>query len=126
VKACPNCGWSNEDENRFCENCGAEFEGMRAQGRESAPATATWGTPRPRPISPYEIDPTSEEWRMAPLPPEEPFKPRGRRLWLWFLSAILLVCLILCASGFIWLSYTDSGRNFQTAVAERETETAGN
>ena len=59
---------------------------------------------------------------MAPLPPEEMPGKRGRRVWLWVLTGLLLVCMISCAGGFLWLEYTDSGKDFQTSVAEREEE----
>ncbi|MEZ4531628.1 MAG: hypothetical protein R2835_00480 [Thermomicrobiales bacterium] len=71
-----------------------------------------------------EDDPTSPDWRMAPLPEEE--MPRqGRRVWIWVLVVALLVCLTFCVVSFGWLGYTDSGQNFQTRVAEEERNNAG-
>jgi hypothetical protein len=61
---------------------------------------------------------------MAPLPQEEVATRRGRRVWLWVLSGLLLFCMLSCVAAFVWLGYTDSGKNFQTSVAERETEVA--
>jgi TRAP-type C4-dicarboxylate transport system permease small subunit len=61
---------------------------------------------------------------MAPLPPEEAAPPRGRRVWLWILAFFLFLCLIGCVGVFGWLGYTDSGRDFQTSVADRATEAA--
>ncbi len=128
VKSCPNCGWSNEDQNRFCENCGADFEGLRAQGRAAENSTSTW-QPLAQPETPLrgygtagETSPSAPDWRMAPLPPEEMPGKRGRRLWLWILTGLLLACMISCAGGFVWLGYTDSGKDFQTSVADRATE----
>lgn len=60
---------------------------------------------------------------MAPLPAEEIPGQRGRRVWLWILCGLFLACLISCAVSLVWLGYTDSGKNFQTSVAERATET---
>ncbi|MEZ4507327.1 MAG: hypothetical protein R2848_16110 [Thermomicrobiales bacterium] len=71
-----------------------------------------------------EDDPTSPDWRMAPLPEEE--MPRqGRRVWIWVLVVALLVCLTFCVVSFGWLGYTDSGQNVQTRVAEEERNNAG-
>jgi hypothetical protein len=130
VKSCPNCGWSNEDQNRFCENCGADFSGLEAQGKQATRPETSWQPPpayEPPPApprSPWEVEPEAPDWRMAPLPPEEAPPPKGRRVWLWILSGILLVCVLSCVGGFFWLGYTDSGKNFQTEVAERATEEA--
>ncbi|CAN5719491.1 hypothetical protein BH23CHL5_BH23CHL5_25640 [soil metagenome] len=135
MKTCPNCGWSNDEQNRFCENCGADFVGLEAEGRVPQSPDSTWAaSPRresdvdePRSAqNRWDVRPTEPDWRMAPLPSDDSVKPRGRRLWLWFLIAIFSLCLISCAGGFIWLGYTDSGQNFQTSVADRETETAEN
>ena len=74
--------------------------------------------------SAWEAPPASSDWRMAPLPPEEELKPRGRRVWLWILGFLLVGCVLLCAGGGYWLEYTDSGKSFQTEVSERATEEA--
>ena len=129
MKSCPNCGWSNDDQNRFCENCGADFEGMRAQGRVAESSTSGWQPSAQQPTTQgyggaWEAPPNAPDWRMAPLPPEEMPGGRGRRVWLWVLIGLLLVCVISCAGLVGWVGYTDSGKNFQTSVAERETEVA--
>jgi hypothetical protein len=130
VKACPNCGWSNDNQNRFCENCGADFEGLKSQGRDPEGPSSAWAPPPPleprsQPqVGSWETPPSAPDWRMAPLPPDEEVKQRGRRVWLWVLSGLLLVCMLSCAGAFLWLGYTDSGKDFQTSVAERETEVA--
>jgi hypothetical protein len=59
------------------------------------------------------------DWRMSPLPEEELAKPR-RRTWIWVLVIALLACLAVCVVSFAWLENTDSGRSFQTRVAEEE------
>jgi hypothetical protein len=129
VKTCPNCGWSNEDQNRFCENCGADFSGLERQGQPPTEPLSTWRTPsmsgsQPSSPSPWEVPPGSPDWRMAPLPPEEAVATRGRRVWLWLLVGVLTVCVVTCAVSVYWLEYTESGRDFQTEMAERATETS--
>lgn len=62
---------------------------------------------------------------MAPLPAEEVAPPK-RRLWVWLLVAALLACLVLCVASFTALEYTDTGRNFQTRVAEDQENSSGN
>ena len=70
-------------------------------------------------------DPNDPEWRMSPLPPEEVVR-KQRRVWIWVLAIALLACLTLCVISFTWLEHTDSGRSFQTRVAQEETTQAGN
>lgn len=61
---------------------------------------------------------------MSPLPQEEP-PAKKRRIWIWILVIALLGCLTICVLSFTWLEQTDSGRNFQTRVANEETKQAG-
>lgn len=138
--ACPNCGWSNEEGSRFCENCGADLRSLAQpsppQGvAEPTPAQPNLGpavppppvTPAPppqRPFGPSEIPPTSPEWRMSPLPPEE-LPPKRRRTWLWVLLGLVIALIVCCAGTATWLEFTESGRNFQTAVVREATEQAG-
>lgn len=61
---------------------------------------------------------------MAPLPPEEA-PVQKRRVWIWLLVFALLGCLAFCIVSFGWLEYTDSGKSFQTRVANEETVRAG-
>ena len=82
MKSCPNCSWSNEDQNRFCENCGADFSGLAATGQRAVTPTSTWSsapqTPPPAPqLSQWEVQPDAPDWRMAPLPPEEEPAAKG-------------------------------------------------
>jgi autotransporter translocation and assembly factor TamB len=52
---------------------------------------------------------------------------RKRRLWLWILVGLLLLCVLLCVAGGIFLS-TSAGQewfeDFATTAAERATEAA--
>ncbi|MBX3070034.1 MAG: zinc-ribbon domain-containing protein [Thermomicrobiales bacterium] len=129
MKSCPNCGWSNDDDNRFCENCGADFSGLAATGQQPATPASTWSPP-PQYGSDqtaragWDVAPSNPDWRMAPLPAEEIASQRGRRIWLWILGVFLLGCLLFCVGGGYWLGYTDSGKNFQTEVSDRATEEA--
>ena len=61
---------------------------------------------------------------MAPLPADEEAPRQGRRLWIWVVVLALLGCLAVCVIGFTVLEYTDTGRDFQTRVAEEETTQA--
>ena len=66
----------------------------------------------------------SPGWRMSPLPTED-VPVQKRRIWIWVLVIALLGCLTICVLSFTWLEHTDSGRSFQTRVAEEETTQAG-
>jgi hypothetical protein len=120
---CPNCAWQNVAGARFCENCGADLQVLN---RSNPPAAQSWPEPPRQPFtnSAVEEDPTSPTWRMSPLPVEEAPVPK-RRLWIWVLVIALLGCLTICVLSFTWLEHTDSGRSFQTRVAEEETTQAG-
>lgn len=120
---CPNCAWQNSANARFCENCGADLQALRRS--EPQPASS-WPEP-PKQTSTFgseDEDPNSPNWRMSPLPPEET-PPQKRRIWIWVLVIALLGCLTICVLSFTWLEHTDSGRSFQTRVAEEETTQAG-
>ena len=39
MRICPNCGWSNDAEFRFCENCGADLDNVKPGGWMAATAT---------------------------------------------------------------------------------------
>jgi zinc-ribbon domain len=129
MNRCPNCGWSNDEANRFCENCGADLDYLRTTGGQRELPESNWPTPPPRPMDPAPERPTSTEvgaygdWQMAPLPPQEEIKSK-RKTWLWVLGIMMLVGILFCAGAVYWLGYTDSGAHFQTEVAVRETEQA--
>jgi ferric-dicitrate binding protein FerR (iron transport regulator) len=132
VKSCPNCGWSNNETNRYCENCGADLRHLTGDDAPVPPADQPrdpWSRSSPEgpqgwpaPAS-EEVPPSAPEWRMAPLPHEEP-PSAGRRIWLWVVVALLVGCLAVCAVSLFWLQYTDSGQSFQTRVAEEATRQA--
>lgn len=61
---------------------------------------------------------------MSPLPAEDA-PVQKRRIWIWVLVIALLGCLTICVLSFIVLEHTDTGRSFQTRVAEEETTQAG-
>jgi hypothetical protein len=63
---------------------------------------------------------------MAPLPQEEIATRRGRRVWLWVLTGMLLVCLLSCAGIVGWIGFTDSGQNYWSTVEAQATEEADN
>ena len=120
---CPNCAWQNPTGSRFCENCGAD---LHALNRSQPPAPSSWPEPPTQSVrsNTEDADPMAPDWRMSPLPVEEP-PPRKRRVWIWVLVIALLGCLTICVLSFTWLEHTDSGRNFQTRVADEETTQAG-
>lgn len=120
---CPNCAWQNAAGSRFCENCGAD---LQALGRSTPTAASSWPEPPRRTpgLGIGEIDPASPEWRMAPLPHEEPPKQK-RRVWVWLVVFALLGCLVFCLLSFGWLTYTDSGHSFQTRISDEQTIQAG-
>lgn len=124
MRVCPNCGWSNDGASRFCENCGADLEtlGARSSGDHSGWASPQSETPaRDRPY--WEVAPEESEWQMAPLPPQqEPVQKR--RTWLWVLTGMLVICMLFCAGSILFLGFTDTGKDFQTRVAENATEQA--
>lgn len=120
---CPNCAWQNSANARFCENCGADLQALK---RSQPQAASSWPEPpRQSPVySTDEEDPTAPGWRMSPLPAEDA-PVQKRRVWIWVLVIALLGCLTICVLSFTWLEHTDSGRSFQTRVAEEETTQAG-
>lgn len=69
-------------------------------------------------------DPAAPEWRMAPLPPEEPPK---RRRWVWVLVGIVVLFVLLCCGLGVFLS-TGPGEEFLNDLATRaaEMEAQGN
>jgi hypothetical protein len=78
-----------------------------------------FGQPRREPDLEDASDP---EWRMSSLgPPPE----RKRRRWLWILLILLGICILACIALFIWLGFTDSGRDFIENIEATATAQAG-
>ncbi|MEJ7837389.1 MAG: hypothetical protein WKF81_01160 [Thermomicrobiales bacterium] len=60
------------------------------------------------------------EWTMSSLGPPP---ARKRRLWLWIIVGLLILCVAICAGIAIWLGFTDSGNDFWNDI--EATATAG-
>lgn len=120
---CPNCGHENSQHDRFCANCGTrlrtEPEIPRQFVPESQPDVGTRSTPTP--IEPIPDDPGDPEWRMSSLPPEEPPK---RRVWLWVLVGLILLCVLLICGLGIFLT-TGTGQDLLDDLATRAATTSG-
>ncbi len=121
MRRCQQCGHENQDDDVFCANCGARLseEPRTFTARpESVTTTTTQVT------GDLGSSDTDEEWRMTSLGPPP---ARKRRLWLWILVGLLLLCLALCVAGGVFFS-TDAGQEWFEGVAteasERATEAA--
>lgn len=122
VKRCQQCGHENQDDDVFCGNCGTRLSTEPrtfTERPESVTTTETHATGNPgQPDS-------SDDWRMTSLGPPP---ARKRRLWLWILVSLLLLCVALCVAGGVSLT-TDAGQEWFDGVAteasERATEAAG-
>jgi drug/metabolite transporter (DMT)-like permease len=53
-----------------------------------------------------------------------PPPPRKRRLWLWIILGLILLCVIACAILFYWIGFTDSGQEFLDNVEATATAQA--
>jgi uncharacterized membrane protein YvbJ len=121
---CPQCGHRNEPGDRFCSNCGTRLEGGASiprqfeppQRDEASPPIAAGGTQEEIPEN--SADP---EWRMSPLPEEEPPK---RRTWLWVLVGLIVFCILLFCGFSIFVAYTDVGQDLMDNLATRAAEIA--
>lgn len=134
--SCPNCGAANQPGSRFCENCGADLRSLSAAASQppTPPTAFPPTTPPPAFVPPpadtrmpWELPPTSPDWRMASLPPE-PLPPRKRRTWVWVLIAILALILLCCCGTVVWAN-TTSGQHWLerkgTQLSDYMTEQAG-
>ncbi len=121
MKRCQQCGHENQDDDAFCSNCGTRLSQEpstfteRPESRSATVSQVTGDTGQPV---------TDEDWRMTSLGPPP---PRKRRLWLWILVGLLLLCVVLCVAGGVFFS-TDAGQEWFEGVAteasERATESA--
>lgn len=121
MKRCQQCGHENQDEDTFCANCGTRLSTEPRTFIERPDTTSSSGTPLDQNPAP---EATGEDWRMTSLGPPP---ARKRRLWLWILIGLLLVCVTLCVAGGIFLS-TDAGQEWfediATQASDRATEAA--
>jgi hypothetical protein len=120
---CPQCGHVNESDDSFCSNCGTRLKGAAAMPPQYTPPerqhTPSGGTSPP--ASPrIPENPTDPEWRMSPLPEEEPPK---RRTWLWVLVGLLVLCVLLFCGLSIFLT-TGPGENLLNDLATRAADAA--
>src|SRR4051812_36421436 len=66
---CSNCGFNNDSEAKFCENCGAT---LPAAGSSSDAASQVGGLP---PFAPPSAPPAPTPFAPAPAPPAPPVPP---------------------------------------------------
>lgn len=122
---CPECGRENQDEDRFCSNCGARLQPRFEMPGQFTPERQHDVSEEPARQVPVEQrpatdDPADPEWRMSPLPPEDPPK---RRTWLWVLVGILLFCVLLVCGFGVFLT-TGTGQDLLNDLATRAAEVA--
>ena len=121
---CPQCGHINQEDDKFCSNCGARLQQgstipkqFEAPSRPEPQATL----PPPAPGEPIPEDPSHPEWRMASLPEEEVV--HKRRTWLWVLGGLVIFCvLVFC--GFSIFLMTPMGQDFANEISTRAAEAA--
>jgi uncharacterized membrane protein YvbJ len=121
---CPQCGHTNNEDDKFCGNCGARLHpGSSIPQQFEAPARPEPEPPVAAPVAsePTPEDPGDPEWRMASLPEEEIV--HKRRTWLWVLVGLVLLCvLIFC--GFSIFLMTPMGQDFANELSTRAAEVA--
>ena len=140
---CPNCGSSNQPVSRFCENCGADLRSLAGSPPPQppqqppldqppppfgAPATPPPPVFVPPPVDarpPWDLPPTSPDWRMSSLPPEPP-PARKRRTWLWILLGLNAAIIICCCAFTVWASTAgeDTVQRWATEINDYLTETS--
>lgn len=122
---CPQCGHVNDEGDRFCSSCGTRLSGDSSIPRQFQPPERQDTPPAPRspsqPATPRTDDPLDPEWRMSPLPEEEPPK---RRTWLWVLIGIILFCILLFCGFMLFLTFTDTGQNLVNDLATQAADAA--
>jgi hypothetical protein len=144
VKRCSSCGTDNLDRSRFCEQCGSKLPDpvaaaviespaapdpeAEARARAEARERAAAGLPptfMPPPVQPSFAP--SSGWKTDDIV-DEP-KKKKRRIFLWVLGGILLLCILVCVGSILFLEFTDTGQRFvndmATRAAEAATEQAG-
>jgi hypothetical protein len=68
-----------------------------------------------------QYDPAQQGWTPEYMSP--PFQPKRRR-WLWITLGLILGCILVCVIGSLLFSGSDSWDDFQTSIAEYQTEEA--
>jgi hypothetical protein len=53
-----------------------------------------------------------------------PPPPRKRRLWLWIVLGVILLCVVACLGFGYWIGFTDSGQEFLDNVEATATAQA--
>ncbi len=129
MRICPNCGWSNDAQFRFCENCGADLDKVQPKDGWRPPPASEWPDPPQRSLTQpgssqdEQYSSAYGSFQMAPLPPQE-VPERKRRVWIWVVMALFVFTILVCVGAGYWLTSTDSGQSFQTEVATQATEQA--
>lgn len=122
---CPQCGHVNDEGDKFCSNCGARLSRETSIPRQFQPperpaiGPAASTPPTVSPTDPRPEDPRDPNWRMSPLPEEEPPK---RRTWLWVLGGLILFCVLLFCGFSLFITYTDTGQNLMNDLATQAAE----
>jgi len=137
LKTCPNCGHENQDDDRFCSNCGTRLT-KTAPAEETGLDAPQVPEPTPVPEIPPEEPEAPSSTRSTDIPPQYtppaaaprnewdlpdrepagenwtmsslgPPPKRPRRTWLWIIVGILAIFVLACCIFFFWVSATDSG-----------------
>lgn len=115
---CPQCGHINNEDDRFCSNCGTRLSDETTFTRQYEPRQREEPTVGADDRERIPDNPADPEWRMSSLPPEEPPK---RRTWLWVLGGILIFCVLLFCGFSIFLT-TDPGQDLLNDLGTRAAE----
>lgn len=74
-----------------------------------------------QPGFPPGYDPARQGWTPEYMAPPEPKK---RRRWLWITIGLILGCILVCIVASVLLEGSDAWTDFQTQIAEYQTEEA--
>ncbi len=86
---CPNCGSQNDDNSKFCLNCG---QSLALNTNEQAVAPPP--PPAPPPAQPVQPPPPPQTWAPAP-PPPAPAAPPPKKKNKGCLIAVIIVAILL-------------------------------
>jgi len=152
LKTCPNCGHENNENDRFCANCGTRLtpvapprkeqppmsssqdEDIKAERDTDTPETPPEPSRIPPPVTPtFTPTPPANVWdRPEREPVDDEWKmsdlgppPRSkRRTWLWIIIAILAFFVLACCGFLFWVGATDSGTQWFSDFATTVSEEA--